>query len=154
MARINSQRWHAATQHALVAAVCSSSSSCPASHLLFLLAGPLSDVPVALCMHTSNLFWSCAAACPAACPRSLMRSIYQVEVALVSLVEAEELTFPAKAGEWPDKIPRVGSFCDWIFVAPTASCLIFEDLTQDIRWRRGGCACAALHFEKGGTNAA
>jgi hypothetical protein len=64
---------------------------------------------------------------------SLMKSIYQVEVALVSLVNAQELSFLARAGEWPESIPRAGSFCDWIFVAPTPNLLIFEDLAQDIR---------------------
>jgi hypothetical protein len=63
-----------------------------------------------------------------------MKSIFQVEVALVSLVEAEELRFLARAGGWPQSIPRAGSFCDWIFVAPTPNLLVFEDLLADIRW--------------------
>ena len=37
-----------------------------------------------------------------------MRSVFQVDVALVSLVEAEELLFVGKAGDFPDSIPRAG----------------------------------------------
>lgn len=40
--------------------------------------------------------------------RSLMKSLYQVEVALVSLVDESDLKFLARAGEWPESILRAG----------------------------------------------
>lgn len=63
-----------------------------------------------------------------------MKSIFSVPVAVLSLVEATDLVLPVRAGSFPDCIPRAGSFCDWVFVAPTPNLLVFEDLSQDIRW--------------------
>lgn len=48
-----------------------------------------------------------------------MKSIFGVEVAAVSLVDYEEISFHARAGEWACKGGRSGSFC-----GECATCLL------------------------------
>lgn len=42
--------------------------------------------------------------------------------------------YPSPLPPLPAGADRAGAFCDWIFVSPTPSMIIFEDLTRDVRW--------------------
>jgi hypothetical protein len=77
--------------------------------------------------------------CPWAC--RLMASIFKTPVALVALIESDQLWFKSVAGPFGSCIKRQGSLCDHILVPDSAEVLFVEDLAADARFASSPLVC-------------
>ena len=71
----------------------------------------------------------------------LMASIFKTPVALVALIESDQLWFKSVAGPFGSCITRQGSLCDQILVPDSAEVLFVEDLAADARFASSPLVC-------------